>query len=141
MSRLRIDSIAEIFASSVIKLPLVIDISVLQSLLLAVIGWLDRRQREAMAYLARKWTYTNRRTSRQRVLAEIRQLVVRMAEDWYADACYWRSVCGSTNLLRQIRSVFSSECIGTIFASVRRVNTFSIVQSMGAVRFGSKVQS
>jgi putative transposase len=117
----------------------VIDVAGLQLLLLAVIGWLDRREREAMAYLieenrvlrrqigarrlrltdddrrqlavrahrlgrealrdvativtpdtllrwhrqlvARKWTYTNRRPSRRRVLAEIRQLVVRMAEE------------------------------------------------------------
>jgi hypothetical protein len=108
-------------------------------LLLAVIGWLDRREREAMAYLieenrllrrqigvrrlrltdndrrrlavrayrlgrkalrevativtpdtllrwhrqlvTRKWTYPKRRTSRRSVLAEIRQLVVRMAEE------------------------------------------------------------
>jgi transposase InsO family protein len=117
----------------------VIDVSVLQLLLLAVTGWLDRREREAMAYLieenrllrrqmstrrlrltdddrrrlavrayrlgrealrevativtpdtllrwhrqlvARKWTYTKQRTRRSRVLAEIRQLVVRMAEE------------------------------------------------------------
>ena len=116
-----------------------IDVSVLRLLLLAVIGWLDRREREAMAYLleenrllrrqigvqrlrltdddrrrlavrayrlgrealrdvativtpdtllrwhrqlvARKWTYANRRTSRRSTLAEIRQFVVRMAED------------------------------------------------------------
>ena len=115
------------------------DLSALQLLLLAVIGWLDRRERAAMAYLieenrllrrqigvrrlrltdddrrrlavrayrlgrealrdiativtpdtllrwhrqlvARKWTYTKRRTSRRSVLAEIRQLVVRMAEE------------------------------------------------------------
>lgn len=31
--------------------------------------------------VARKWTYTNRRPSRRRVVAEIRQLVVRMAEE------------------------------------------------------------
>jgi putative transposase len=117
----------------------VIDVSVLQLLLLAVIGWLDRREREAMAYLieenrllrrqigvrrlrltnddrrrlavrayrlgreavrdvativtpdtllrwhrqlvARKWTYANRRASRRSALAEIRQLVVRMAKE------------------------------------------------------------
>jgi transposase InsO family protein len=117
----------------------VIDVSALQLLLLAVIGWLDRREREAMAYLieenrllrrqigvqrlrltdddrrrlavrayrlgrealrdvativtpdtllrwhrqlvARKWTYANRRTSRRSTLAEIRQLVMRMAEE------------------------------------------------------------
>jgi transposase InsO family protein len=117
----------------------VIDVSALQLLLLAVTGWLDRREREALAYLieenrilsrqirgrrlrltdsdrrrlavrayrlgraalrdvatlvtpdtllrwhrqlvARKWTYTRKRTSRRGVLAEIRQLVVRMAEE------------------------------------------------------------
>jgi putative transposase len=121
------------------KLALVIDVSVLQLLLLAVIGWLDRREREAMAYLieenrvlrrqiggrrlqltdddrrrlavrayrlgreglrdvatlvtpdtllrwhrqlvARKWTYPRQRTSRWGALAEIRQLIVRMAEE------------------------------------------------------------
>ena len=115
------------------------DVSVVQLLLLAVTGWLDRREREALAYLieenrvlrrqlgrrrlrltdddrrrlavrayrlgrealrdvaalvtpdtllrwhrqlvARKWTYTRKRTSRCGVLAEIRQLVARMAED------------------------------------------------------------
>jgi len=31
--------------------------------------------------VARKWTYTNRRPNRRRVLSEIRQLVVRMAEE------------------------------------------------------------
>jgi hypothetical protein len=116
-------------------------------LLLAVIGWLDRREREAMAYLIeenrllrrqigarrlwltddrqrlavrayrlgreplrdvativtpdtllqwhrqlvlRKWTYTNRRMSRRSVLAEIRQLVVRVAEE--------DSTCGYTRI-------------------------------------------
>jgi transposase InsO family protein len=117
----------------------VLDVSVVQLLLLAVTGWLDRREREALAYLieenrvlrrqlggrrlrltdddrrrlavrayrlgrealrdvatlvtpdtllrwhrqlvARKWTYTRKRTSRAGVLAEIRQLVARMAED------------------------------------------------------------
>jgi hypothetical protein len=33
------------------KLPLVIDVSVFQLLLLAIIGWLDRREREALGYL------------------------------------------------------------------------------------------
>jgi hypothetical protein len=33
------------------KLALVIDVSVLQLLLLAMTGWLDRREREALAYL------------------------------------------------------------------------------------------
>ena len=114
-----------------------IDVSVLRLLLLALIGWLDHREREALAYLieenrllrrqiggrrlrltdddrrrlairahrlgrqalrevativtpdtllrwhrqlvARKWTYTRRRTSRSGVRAEIRQLVLRMA--------------------------------------------------------------
>src|SRR5438067_6553382 len=32
-------------------LPLVIDVSVLRLLLLTIIGWLDRREREALAYL------------------------------------------------------------------------------------------
>jgi transposase InsO family protein len=117
----------------------VIDLSVLRLLLLTVTGWLDRREREALAYLieenrvlrrqvgrrrmrftdadrrrlairahrlgraalrnvativtpdtllrwhrqlvARKWTYPSRRTGRRGVLAEIRQLVVRMAEE------------------------------------------------------------
>jgi len=119
------------------KLPLVIDVSVLRLLLLTLIGWLDHREREALAYLieenrllrrqiggrrlrltdddrrrlairahrlgrqalrevativtpdtllrwhrqlvARKWTYTRRRTSLSGVRAEIRQLVRRMA--------------------------------------------------------------
>ena len=114
-----------------------IDVSVLRLLLLALIGWLDHREREVLAYLieenrllrrqiggrrlrltdddrrrlairahrlgrqalrevativtpdtllrwhrqlvARKWTYTRRRTSRSGVRAEIRQLVLRMA--------------------------------------------------------------
>jgi putative transposase len=117
----------------------VIDVSVLRLLLLTITGWLDRREREALAYLidenrlfrrqigrrrlrltdddrrrlairayrlgrealrevativtpdtllrwhrqlvARKWTYPGRRTGRRGVLAEIRQLVVRMAEE------------------------------------------------------------
>jgi transposase InsO family protein len=117
----------------------VIDVSMLRFLLLCVTGWLDRREREALAYLveenrllrrqlggrrlrftdderrrlamrahrlgraalrdlatvvtpdtllrwhrqlvARKWTYTRKGTGRRGVLAEIRQLVVRMAED------------------------------------------------------------
>jgi len=116
----------------------VIDVSVLRLLLLAITGWLDHRERAALAYLieenrvlrrqvgqrrlrfsdgdrrrlairahrlgrqglrdlativtpdtllrwhrqlvARKWTYSGKRT-RRGVLAEIRQLVVRMAED------------------------------------------------------------
>ena len=116
-----------------------IDVSILQLLLLAITGWLDRRGRETIAYLieenrllrrqigprrlrltdddrrrlavrayrlgrealrdvativtpdtlrrwhrqlvARKWTYTNKRTGRCGVLAEIRQLVARMAEE------------------------------------------------------------
>ena len=116
-----------------------IGVSVLQLLLVAVAGWLDRREREAMAYLieenrilrrqiggrrlrltdndrrrlavrakrlgrpalrdvatlvtpdtllqwhrqlvARKWTYTGKRTSRGSLLAEIRRLIVRMAEE------------------------------------------------------------
>ena len=116
-----------------------IDVSVLRLLLLTLIGWLDHREREALAYLieenrllrrqiggrrlrltdddrrrlairahrlgrqalrevativtpdtllrwhrqlvARKWTYTRSRTSRSGVLAEIRQLVLRMAEE------------------------------------------------------------
>ena len=33
------------------KLPLVIDVSVLRLLLLTIIGWLDHREREALAYL------------------------------------------------------------------------------------------
>jgi transposase InsO family protein len=115
----------------------VIHVSILQLLLLAITGWLDRQEREAMAYLieenrllrrqigrrrlqltdddrrrlavrayrlgrealrdvativtpdtllrwhrqlvARKWTYPRKRTARGGVLAEIRQLVVRMA--------------------------------------------------------------
>jgi hypothetical protein len=117
----------------------VIDVSVFQLLLLAIIGWLDRREREALAYLveenrllrrlisgrrlrltdddrrriavrayrlgraalrdvatlvtpdtllrwhwqlvARKWTFPKRRAGRRGVLADIRQLVVRMAEE------------------------------------------------------------
>jgi hypothetical protein len=117
----------------------VIDVSVLRMLLLCIIGWLDCREREALAYLveenrflrrqlgrrrlrftdddrrrfamrahklgraalrdvativtpdtvlrwhrqlvARKWTYTKRGTGRRGVLAEIRQLGVRMAKD------------------------------------------------------------
>jgi transposase InsO family protein len=120
-------------------LPLVIDVSVLRLLLLRITSWLDRREREALAYLAeenrllrrqlgerrlrftdddrrrlamrahrigraalhdlatvvtpdtllrwhrqlvaRKWTYTRRGVGRRGVLAEIRQLVVRMAEE------------------------------------------------------------
>ena len=116
-----------------------IDVSVLRLLLLAITGWLDRQEREALAYLieenrvlrrqvgqrrlrftdddrrrlavrahrlgrealrglvtivtpdtllrwhrqlvARKWTYTKKGNGRRGVLAEIRQLVVRMAED------------------------------------------------------------
>ena len=114
-----------------------IDASVLRLLLLTITGWLDRREREALAYLieenrvlrqqvggrrlrftdddrrrlairayrlgrqalrevativtpdtllrwhrqlvARKWTHTRRPSSRSGVLAEIRQLVLRMA--------------------------------------------------------------
>jgi transposase InsO family protein len=117
----------------------VIDVSVLRFLLLYITGWLDRREREALAYLveenrllrrqlggrrlrftdddrrrlamrahrigraalrdlatvvtpdtllrwhrqlvARKWTYRTKGPGRRGVLAEIRQLVVRMAED------------------------------------------------------------
>jgi transposase len=117
----------------------VIDVSVLRLVLLTITGWLDRREREALAYLieenrllrrqigrrrlrltdddrrrlairahrlgrealreiativtpdtllrwhrqlvARKWTYLSRRTGRRGILAEIRQLVVRMAEE------------------------------------------------------------
>jgi hypothetical protein len=117
----------------------VIDVSALQLLLVAVTAWLDRREREALAYLieenrllrrqlagrrlrltdddrrrlavrayrlgrqalrevativtpdtllrwhrqliARKWTYARGRSSRRGVLAEIRRLVVRMAEE------------------------------------------------------------
>jgi transposase InsO family protein len=117
----------------------VIDVSVFQLLLLTITGWLDRREREALAYLieenrllrrqigrrrlrltdddrrrlavrayrlgraalrdvatlvtpdtlprwhrqlvARKWTCPKRRDRRRRVLVEIRQLVVRMAEE------------------------------------------------------------
>ena len=116
-----------------------IDVSVLRILLLCITGWLDRREREALAYLveenrllrrqlggrrlrftdddrrrlamrahrlgraalrtlatvvtldallrwhrqlvARKWTYTRKGTGRRGVVVEIRQLVVRMAED------------------------------------------------------------
>ena len=116
-----------------------IDLSVLRLLLLTITGWLDHREREALAYLAeenrvlrrqlgahrlrltdddrrrlavrayrlgrealrhfativtpdtllrwhrqlvaRKWTYSRTPTGRRGVLAEIRQLVVRMAED------------------------------------------------------------
>ena len=116
-----------------------IDVAVFQLPLLAVTGWLDRREREALAYLieenrllrrqiggrrlrltdddrrrlavrayrlgraalrdvatlvtpdtllrwhrhlvARKWTFPKRRARRRGVLAEIRQLVVRMAEE------------------------------------------------------------
>ena len=116
-----------------------IDVSTLQLWLATVAAWLDRREREALAYLieenrllrrqvggrrlrftdddrrrlairahslgrkalrevativtpdtllrwhrqlvARKWTYTRSRTSRSGVLAEIRQLVLRMAEE------------------------------------------------------------
>jgi putative transposase len=116
----------------------VIDVSVLRLLLLTITGWLDRREREALAYLieenrllrkhvserrprftdddrrrlamrahrvgrnavrdlativtpdtllrwhrqlvARKWTH-RKQTGRRSVLAEIRQLVVRMAEE------------------------------------------------------------
>ena len=115
-----------------------IDVSVLRLLLLAITGWLDHREREALAYLieenrvlrrqvgqrrlrfsdddrrrlaiwahrlgrqalrdlativtpdtllrwhrplvARKWTYSGKRT-RRGVLAAIRQLALRMAED------------------------------------------------------------
>lgn len=114
-----------------------IDVSVLRLLLLTITGWLDGRERDALAYLieenrllrrqvggrrlrftdddrwrlairahrlgrkalrgiativtpdtllrwhrqlvARKWTYTRRRSSRSGVLAEILQLVLRMA--------------------------------------------------------------
>jgi transposase InsO family protein len=117
----------------------VIDPSVLRLLLLTITGWLDRREREALAYLveenrilrrqighrrmrftdddrrrlarrahrlggkalrelativtpdtllrwhrqlvARKWTHTRKGTGRRGVLGEIRQLVLRMAED------------------------------------------------------------
>jgi transposase InsO family protein len=117
----------------------VIDVSALQMLLVAVTAWLDRGEREALAYLieenrvlrrqldgrrlrlsdndrrrlamrgyrlgrqalrqiativtpdtllrwhrqliARKWTYARRRSGRCGVLAEIRRLVVRMAEE------------------------------------------------------------
>jgi transposase InsO family protein len=116
-----------------------IDMSALQMWLVVLIGWLDRQEREALAYLieenrvlreqiggrrmqltdddrrrlavrayrlgratlrdvatlvtpdtllrwhrqlvARKWTYTGKRTSRRGVLAEIRQLIVRMGEE------------------------------------------------------------
>jgi transposase InsO family protein len=118
---------------------LLIDVSVLRLLLLCITGWLDRREREALAYLvdenrllrrqlggrrlrftdddrrrlamrahrlgraalrdlatvvtpdtllrwhrqlvARKWTYAKTQSRRRGVLAEIRQVVVRMAED------------------------------------------------------------
>jgi len=117
----------------------VIDASTLRMLLLTVTTWLDRREREMLAYLieenrvlrrrlgrrrvrltdddrrklaarahrigrqalrsvativgpdtllrwhrqliARKWTYAKKATRRRRVLAEIRQLVGRMAEE------------------------------------------------------------
>jgi transposase InsO family protein len=117
----------------------VIDVSVLRFLLLCITGWLDRRERDALAYLieenrllrrqlggrrlrftdddrrrlamrahrlgraalrdlktvvtpdtllrwhrqlvARKWTYSKTQSRRRGVLAEIRQLIVRMAED------------------------------------------------------------
>jgi putative transposase len=117
----------------------VIDVSVLRLLLVAITGWLDRREREALAYLieenrllrrqigrrrlrltdddrrrlairayrlgrealrevatvvtpdtllrwhrqlvARKWTYSNSRTGHRGVLAQIRHLVARMAEE------------------------------------------------------------
>jgi len=117
----------------------VIDLSVLRLLLMTITGWLDRRERDALAYLieenrvlrrqvgrrrlrftdddrrrlakrahrlgrealrdlativtpdtllpwhrqlvARKWTYARGRSSRTGVLAEIRQLVLRMAEE------------------------------------------------------------
>jgi putative transposase len=117
----------------------VIDVSVVRLLLLTVASWLDRQEREALAYLiaenrllrrqlggrrlrltdadrrrlarrayrlgrealrdlativtpdtllrwhrrlvARKWTYVGKRTNRVGALAEIRQLVVRMAEE------------------------------------------------------------
>jgi len=117
----------------------VIDVSVLRLLLLSITGWLDCREREALAFLieenrilrrkvgqrrlrltdddrrrlamrahrlgraalrdlatvvtpdtllrshrqlvARKWTYTRKGTGRRGVLADIRQLIVRMAED------------------------------------------------------------
>ena len=116
-----------------------IDVSVFQLLLLTITGWLDRREREALAYLieenrllrrqigrrrlrltdgdrrrlairayrrrrealrevativtpdtllrwhrqlvAHKWTYLSGRMGRRGVLAQIRQLVVRMAEE------------------------------------------------------------
>ena len=116
-----------------------IDLSVLRLLLLTITGWLDRREREALAYLveenrilrrkigqrrlrftdddrrrlarrahrlgrealrelativtpdtllrwhrqlmARKWTHTRKGTGPRGVLAEIRQLVLRMAEE------------------------------------------------------------
>ena len=116
-----------------------IDVSVFQLLLLTITGWLDRREREALAYLieenrvlrrqigrrrlrltdddrrrlavrafrlgraalrdvatlvtpdtllrwhrqlvARKWTFPKQQARRRGVLAEIRQLVVRMAEE------------------------------------------------------------
>ena len=119
--------------------PAVVDVLSLRVLLTALIGWLDRQQREALAYLiednrilqrqlrgrrlrlsdderrrlavrghrlgrrglrqvativtpdtilrwhreliARKWTYAKRRSSRRGVLAEVRRLVVQMAEE------------------------------------------------------------
>jgi putative transposase len=72
----------------------VIDPSSLQILLLVLTGWLERREREALAYIvtadtllrwhrqliARKWTYATR-PGRRNVLAEIRRLVIQMAKE------------------------------------------------------------
>src|SRR5882724_5028923 len=67
--------------------------SALQLLLAVLAGWLDRQDRDVLRYLveenrvlrrqliARKWTYAKPASSRRGVLAEIRRLVVRMAEE------------------------------------------------------------
>jgi hypothetical protein len=137
LSHVRIREPPDGFVGLGYKLQPVIDLSVLQLLLLTITGWLDRREREALAYLieenrllqrqvgrrrlrftdtdrrrlairahrlgraalrdlativtpdtllrwhrrlvARKWAYPSRRTGG--VVVEIRQLVVRIAEE------------------------------------------------------------
>jgi hypothetical protein len=54
MFQLRIAQIGATFMAPCYKLPLVIDLSVLHLLLLAVTGWLDRRERRRFAYLRRR---------------------------------------------------------------------------------------
>jgi hypothetical protein len=57
----------------------------------------DTRLRWHLQPVARTWTYTKRRTSRRNVLAEIRQLVVRMAED--------NSTWGYTRILGALKNL------------------------------------